>query len=187
MSLSICVHEYRHTDLRKSISEQIIVCALSDGLLESGLAAAYERASAMAQEAFWAGEDIMPVAAASLQRDVHVHVENVKDSPLIYSSGPSVLQPVLLALYGPGHYKAVVSRDTGCSGRSDSQPSFRSRDNYEPSNTQPALFPSGNWVAPVGLVMHLGGYYCTSTRDLLKVSLTKWRQKLFFTDQPLCA
>ena len=138
MSLSIYVHEYRHTDLRKSISEQIIVRALSDGLLESCLAAAYVRASAMAQE------DIMPFAAASLQRDVHVHVANVKDSPLIYSSGPFVLQTVLLALYEPGHYKAVVSRDTVCSGRSESQPSFRSRDNYEPSNTQPVMFPSGN-------------------------------------------
>ena len=57
----------------------------------------------------WANEDITLATADYLKQDSHVITANRTTAPLVYSpSIPSNKNPILIAFYEPGHYRAVT-------------------------------------------------------------------------------
>ena len=115
ISVCICGLENQHADLRKSIAQHMIDLATRGHNLFFGgeVSVVQNRAKHISQQGVWPGEDILPIAASYLQRDLHIFLANFTTWPLIYSADIQQtlpLSPITLAFYEPGHYKAVIPR-----------------------------------------------------------------------------
>ena len=108
ISVFLYSNENHHADLRRAVAESIMLSSSHDSISTEDATACRLRAEYIRQDGNWVGEDIIPVAAEYLKRDIHVFVAFANISPLVYSSSSSVLPPVVLAFYEPGHYKSVL-------------------------------------------------------------------------------
>ena len=109
ISVFLYSNENHHADLRRAVAESIMLSSSQDSISTEDATACRLRAEYIRQDGNWVGEDIIPVAAEYLKRDIHVFVAFANISPLVYSSSSLVLSPVVLAFYEPGHYKSVLA------------------------------------------------------------------------------
>ena len=67
--------------------------------------------SDISSDGVWVGEDIITTAANHLQRNICVYMSTSSTSPLVYSpqTAYSMLPPLRIAFYEPGHFKAVLN------------------------------------------------------------------------------
>jgi OTU-like cysteine protease len=111
-ALSVCIygHQNDHVALRSAISQYVLSQSLDAPL--SDREALRCMASYIAKGGTWAAEDIVLAAAHSLQRVIYVYAAGIP-TPLEYRPpSSSTNHPLLLALYEPGHYRAVAHVNT---------------------------------------------------------------------------
>ncbi len=110
VSVGLHGHEEAHADIRQSVARDIRNKAASAPL--SSRATLLRRADEVSRNKSWPGEDVVYATAVCLKRVIHVYVAGGSATPLSYEPTikPINSSPLTLALYEPGHYRAVTQQ-----------------------------------------------------------------------------
>ena len=115
--MAICLYgdQLRHAQLRAAVvllmkSKMEAECQLTGDVVTTG-----RRIDEIATDGNWVGEDVILAMAEYLQRQICVFFASDTASPLIYSPTASdtssvVNDPIRIAFYEPGHFRAVASK-----------------------------------------------------------------------------
>jgi OTU-like cysteine protease len=88
----------------------------------------HNASSNISQDFSWAGQDAILAAADLLNRDIYVYVSGDHCSPIVHSpTSLPCLQPIQIAFFEPGHYRAVLPASESLS--SDTVPSVQKQGN----------------------------------------------------------
>lgn len=106
----MCLHDHQdaHAVIRQSVA-----CHIRDQATRASAgnrATLLQRAADVSKNKSWPGEDVIIASASCLQRVIHVYVAGGPATPHQYepSIKPADVTPLLLALYEPGHYRALT-------------------------------------------------------------------------------
>ena len=99
-------HQFGHSALRESVAHYIESRSASSHATDA--ISLRRRASEVRKNGTWVSEDVILATADYLQSDIHVFMASDRASPLIYSADASLNNPILVAFYEPGHYRAAV-------------------------------------------------------------------------------
>jgi OTU-like cysteine protease len=116
VSVSLYGSQLRHTELRKSVAEHVLLnyehIFASAGVTSGDGEAARKCAESISKDGTWAAEDAILATADYLQRDIIIFVSPSKISPLTYTANciSPKQQPIAAAFYEPGHYRPVFEK-----------------------------------------------------------------------------